>query len=59
MSSVNEVAHAATEGAIGTGDIAEKIANEYSGADYTDCPDVGNRNSALKETTVPVVETIQ
>jgi methyl-accepting chemotaxis protein len=27
MSSVNEVAHAATEGAIGTGDIAEKIAN--------------------------------
>ncbi len=26
MSSVNEVAHAATEGAIGTGDIAEKIA---------------------------------
>ncbi len=27
MSAVNEVAHAATEGAIGTGDIAEKIAN--------------------------------
>ncbi|MDF2904934.1 MAG: methyl-accepting chemotaxis protein [Herbinix sp.] len=27
MSSVNEVAHAATEGAIGTGDIAEKIAS--------------------------------
>jgi methyl-accepting chemotaxis protein len=24
---VNDVAHAATEGAIGTGDIAEKIAN--------------------------------
>ncbi len=27
MSSVNEVAHAATEGAVGTGDIAEKIAS--------------------------------
>ena len=31
---------------------------EYSGTDYTGCPDIGNRCSVLKETSIPLWETI-
>jgi len=36
---------------------SEASADYCSGSNCTDCPDVGNRSSVLKETMVPVVDT--